>query len=503
MRRPLLALLILLAPMLPASAGGPAEAVAAAWADAQKLPVEIRPHVRYLTEFGIPEKERASEAKAHAFHVNQLSREPDLAPLVRVTPSLVRVNLKDFGWTRETWERLAEVEPYFHAKIEAAKVAEVAPKVEEERVSYDGGVTWQTRRVGGKQVAKKEEKKAIAAHAPWLPSKEIAALALALNSDVPIARADWFLWQTATQHEKGPGYYDFLGLGKKEEDFQELIGADVKLAKRVKKEIAAVVARSGVTLNNRSMERFQTINGPYWRTQDFKTNILKQNVIRLLDGDTDPPKGDASEQYGTLPNGLFAFWLQNDKGERQDAAPDFIASDAFSTSTDRRVRIGIGCVRCHEEGIKPISDWMRAVYRGPVQLAATDYDRYKRLQRLYLSDLEGHVVSDRAGYEKALKRLNGLTAKENAQGYAKAWARYIDTDLSLDDVAREAYVEKEALVKILKEYAKPKPELDPKKLIADPVLIGLLADPPQPIRREHFEEVYSLLQEIIAPARTR
>ncbi len=512
-----------------AIAGGPGESVQAAALDAPKLPAEIRQHCRYLSLYNLPAKDRAEFFKVLTFHCNSLSREADLVAPVAVGPDVLRVNMLDYGWDRTVWEKLASVDPYFHVRladgqlvvptVRAVEVPVVAAVVLEgvqfyrdgpgqtiveiQRADIKAGETvWVREVVGGsikkitagqKQAskpAKAAEAKTTTAQAPWLPAAEIAALALAVNSESPIVRADWFLNQTAIQAGRdGHGYYDWLGLGKAEKDFQELVGVDVKGAQRVKREMAASIAKSGVTLNNRGIEWYATITGDYYRTQDFKTSTFKQNTIRLLDGDTDPPKGDASEQYGTLPNGLFAFWLQNADGVRQDSAPDFIASDGHATGTDRRVHAGLSCIRCHVEGIRPLNDWLRRVYTGPIQLTSPDYLKLKRLRQLYLSDLDGQVKRSQRNYAERLLKVNGLTPEANARAYARVWDSYFETDLGIEDVCRELNVKKEVFMLALKAYAG--------KGGADPILTGLLANPPERIRREHFEEAFAIGQTMI------
>jgi hypothetical protein len=502
--------LALLSLLVQTAQGGPADAVSAAAADAAKLPPEVRKHVRYLSLYAVPAKEREDFKKALAFHCNSLSRESELYLPTKVNDELLRINLLDYEWKRETWEKLAGEEPYYHLRVKAEKVAVKKPaeavhgKPELERVSYDRGRTWVWRRKGGawgevheggKTADEVKEAKEVVAHAPWLPAKEITALALMLNSDAPIVRADWFLYQTAIQKDRKVGYYDMVGLGEKESDFQELIGADVKLAKKVKREMAAAIDVSGVTTQNRGVERYDTINGPYYRTQDFKKSIDQQNVLKFINGTAEPPQGDASEQYGTLPNGLFAFGLFNAKGERADTAPDFIAGDSRSGNNDHRVHVGLSCVRCHDEGIKPIDDWVRRVYRGPLQLSSKDYEALKQLRRKYLSDLEGKVLADQKAYAAVLLKLNGMTPKENARAYAKAYSGYAETGLALEDAARELGVGAKEFRKALADYA-----ADPKGT-ADPLLASLLIEPPVRLRREHWEEVYAIAQTVMRGGR--
>src|SRR6185437_8441611 len=122
----------------------------------------------------------------------------------------------------------------------------------------------------GKYPVKVKAGVAVAIVAGWLPKEKINELRLGTYSEAPVLRADWFVFQTGIQTDRVAGYYDFLGLGKAEKDVERLIGANKEESRRVKKEIAAALARSGVILQNRGIVRFQSLTGGYWVTQDFK-----------------------------------------------------------------------------------------------------------------------------------------------------------------------------------------------------------------------------------------
>lgn len=475
----------------------PGEAVAAAAADVRTLPVGIQPYVRYLDLSGCREKERGDLKHALASHVNGASRGLDIVPPVVVTPTLLRINLKDYVWDVKLWEKLLDVpEPWFHFPVEVVedvfKDVELGYWVDGRGNQYNetgAGRTWQTVRVEKRKVGTRKVRRANAS----IDAPGIAELITLTQSQIPIVRGDWFFVQTSIQKDRAVGYYDLLALGKKEADFEKLVGADKDKA-RERRRFAAIMARSGVTLENRGILREEAFGGNRWVTQDFKTSVARQNVIRLLEGDRDPPQGDASEQYGTLPNGLYAFWLQNDKGERQDAAPDFIASDSAASGTDRRVHIGLSCVRCHVEGIRPVDDWARKVYRGAITLQSVDYNRFLELRNLYLSDLAGRVKDDQAAYAKAIFACNGLTLADNAKAWARAWDHYQERDLLPADVAFEFGVPEERLLKALKAYALAE---QARVGFYDPIIAGWIQTPAVSARREHVEEIAPLITTIL------
>jgi hypothetical protein len=454
----------------------PNQAVAAALADVQKLPLGQAQRTRYLAMWGVPEANRDKDfEKVLAFWCNSLSRESELIAPRKINSDLYAVVLDDYGWDPKVWDKLSEADPYFHVTTETE--------------GYDswGYADPVTKKWVETEKRKNGKKTRTPALAPWIGT-EASILALKTSSQAPVLRADWFIVYTGQQQDRAAGYYDFLGLGNKEADFQALIGADLAAAKRVHKEQAASVGRSSVTLNNRGIERFQSITGAYWRTNDFKASTDRKNTLRLLDGDTEPPKGDASEQYGTLPNGLFAFWLQNAEGVRQNAAPDFIASDGRAPGTDRRVHIGVSCIRCHSPGIQPINDWGRNLYVGDVRLGSPDYDRLKRLRQLYLSDLNRSITRDQKDYADALKTLNSLTPAANATAFARVHREYEQADLSAAQFAAELGVPEEKFKMAMTDYAKTKP--------LDPLLLGLVVRG-LPLRREHAEELYSVAHLIL------
>jgi hypothetical protein len=484
-----LALLLLLF-ALPARAAGPEAAVTAALADCQRLPADQQQHTRYLSLYYLSDKDTLARwENVLAFWSNSLSDQPDLARPRRVAPGLWAVRLDDYGWRSKTWEKLADVEPYFHVNILAVKVEE-RDEDQEWGEWQDGygrpvqqgsyGARWVKTET--KKIKRRVERKVkTAAAAPWLPSAEIASLIALTQSQVPLVRADWWIFQTGQQKDRVAGYYDFLNLGNKEEDFQRLVGVDIKAARRVKRELRAVVGRSGVTLNNREIQELDAITGPYWRSLDYAANADVKNPLRLLDGDA---QFDASEQYGVLPNGLFAYGLFNNKGERQDTAPDNIALDKTATGNDLRIHPR-NCVWCHVEGLRPVNDWARRTYTPPFSLDSPDYRLQLRLRQLYMGNLTRKLKQGNDAYAETLATLNGekWTAAANAKAWRQNWDEYAEADVGVAELAREMGVKEEWLTAALRTAA-----AGPVKL--DPVLAGMLQG--LPARREHAEEVYPI-----------
>ena len=462
-------------------AAGPAEAVTAAARDLAGQPEALRPRLRYLTDYALAPAPpaRADFAKALAFWTNSLTAEAEPVHLVYV-PLLWRVNIDDFGWDRDTWEKLADADPYFHERAESKRTKVWANAK---------GKRYLDQRAAAKLPKSQRTLKEVTVGGKtrtgfWLPPDDMAFLVNETQSAAPILRADWWLVQTSIQEgRKGTGYYDFLRL-KKRTDFEKLVGFSRDLSKR---QVRGIVAQSSVALNNRQLDREQSTTGGYWVSLDVTDSIGKHNAVRNLDADY---VHEFSEHYGFLPNGLFAYYLSNAQGVQANTAPDTVATDATSPTPDRRVHVGLGCVRCHVEGIRPIDDYGRRTYTPPLALQSPDYAKFKRLQQLYIAELKKWVVRDQGDFAAALVATNGLTPAANAKVFASAWDAYQNRPLSGEDVARELGFDAKLVTAAVKRFAVATGSLDP-------VVAALAHEPALPVRREHFEEDFSLIQKVV------
>jgi hypothetical protein len=328
----------------------------------------------------------------------------------------------------------------------------------------------------------------------WTPALDATKAADATRltfSEVPIVRADWFFTYTSANVDRRAGYYKFLGI-KSKDDIAELVGLDVAKARKIQREVAAIIAESGVALNNRQIYRFGAIAGGVWFTFDVKTSKDRQNAIRQLNGDfTD--NADANEVYFSLPNRLWGLAAVNNKeGTLQESVPDFIASDSQSTSNDRRIHPSISCIRCHVEGLRPINDYARQFYtidpkEGGALLTSPDYAKFKRLQRLYLGDLESEYQADQLVYSRALVRLlgPGWTPEKVAVAVRNTWQNYLDTPVSPEQLALELGCTVPMMQAAFSDVSVAK------GANGDPIIIGYARRKTFAARREHIEENFS------------
>ena len=112
----------------------------------------------------------------------------------------------------------------------------------------------------------------------------------------------------------------------------------------------AGMAVSGVSRNNRVVERHPARNGGYWKSFDFATSSGRENIFRH------PVSFEESggEMVFALPNGMHGYYVCDHIGHRIPEAPTSIVTDIFAA--DATVRNGLACMRCHQKGVRRFRD---------------------------------------------------------------------------------------------------------------------------------------------------
>jgi hypothetical protein len=430
-----------------------------AWAaaDLERQPAALRGHIRYLSLWALPAKDRPLAWRVLSTHLNGLSRQPDLVPalvLEGTEEALARVNLKDYGIDPAVWDRLAD--PHVWVK------------------GYFEGSHWHDR---GRYYP-----------APWLIRTRAAYDAyyrLREHMGNPITEGTWFLWQTAVQDDRGQeGYYQFLGV-KDRASWEQLVRFDAKLAAQL--EQRRVVIFSGITQEPRRLERTSTVLGGLWRTFDSAKAVGEQNVIRLLD-DQDF-KHDVEEAFAPLPNGLPAFLLCTADGKLAAKAPDnVVRGDHTGASRDTRLHVNLSCWRCHAAGVA--ENMVKDIEAAPLrQIRSGDYDQLARLRRLYLRNVRPLVQRDRLAYTEAVREASGgWTVQEYAQQLQRLYAWYDGAQVDATWLGRVLGYPGEEVTEKFRSY-------DRRTRYLDPVLSVLAGDGAVPIRQA--EEVFQVAFETI------
>ena len=227
---------------------------------------------------------------------------------------------------------------------------------------------------------------------------KLGQLQTQMKTDVPSVHIDWFIATASTP----PLYHDLLSLPLTDRELETRLEVDV--ARNLVNAPGVRVWRagfnnSGVSNNNRVVERHTSRYGAYWKSYDFAGSVGAQNIF------THPLNftHDGGEVIFNLPNGLQGYYLANASGFRLDDAPINIVSNP--AASDPTVRNGLSCIGCHTEGMKTFEDQVRSVIESNTN---PPYNKAQAL-RLYVekSKLDARVGDDMERYREALEATGG------------------------------------------------------------------------------------------------
>ena len=216
--------------------------------------------------------------------------------------------------------------------------------------------------------------------------------------EVPFVHVDWFLASASLP----PLYHDILDLPGTDRELEQQL--EVNVARNINSAPGVRVWRagfndSGVSTNNRVVERHTSRYGAYWKSYDFAGSVGTQHIF------THPLtfRHDGGEVVFNLPNGLQGYYISDASGNRIDEAPTTIVSNPAASNP--AVRNGLSCIGCHTEGMKTFKDEVRAdVLRQP------DTPAKAQALRLYVeqSVMDALVAEDTERYRVALEKTGGI-----------------------------------------------------------------------------------------------
>ncbi|HWN98903.1 MAG TPA: hypothetical protein VNS63_06485 [Blastocatellia bacterium] len=353
-------------------------------ADLAVAPDRTRPYLRYfslanLYNAGVSEAELESYRSAVSKLINSLSMHPEITPPAAIDSArtMFRIDLRDYNWKLATWNVLAAAYPYGIRTSDGDSIAHIN------------------------------------------------------GSPIPYLRADWFIAEASV----APLYYDVLELPRTVQELEARLGVDVARDLAEEKNVArAGIRSSGVSQNNRVLERHVSQHGAYWKSFDFRSNLDDQNIFR------DPlrfsPAG--SEIIFNLPNGLQAYFLADARGNRLDDAPINIVADR-NNPDDPIIHNGRSCMSCHFAGMQSFKDDVRPVVSG---LSADRFDRSRALQ-LYppQETLDSLIDKDRRRFERALEKTGARLPVSALAEQISALSRKYNSEVSVAEAASEAGLE--------------------------------------------------------------
>jgi hypothetical protein len=311
----------------------------------------------HLANAGVPEAalERDRIAVAELLASLSWSATPPAAVAVDAERTIFRIDLRELGWSAATWDAIRASYPYG-----VARGAACADRFRSASLLGSKSPDRTGRPCGGAQVP-------------------------------DAIRADWFV-ATAS---RAPLYHTILGLPDTEAELGHRLGIDLAADVASDRVARAGFNSSGVSVNNRVIERHATRYGALWRSYDFKSSVELENVFaHPLDF---VPAG--GELIWNLPDGFQAYMLVDASGRRIDKAVTTIVSDP--RRPDRAVATAVSCIGCHASGIIDRADQIRDATR---ELAGADRDRIARLHPR-ARELTALYAKDRARFTAAVAAI--------------------------------------------------------------------------------------------------
>ena len=262
--------------------------------------------------------------------------------------------------------------------------------------------------------------------------EQLGRLQTEMNSNIPSIHIDWFVATASLP----PLYHDLLSLPLTDRELDTRLEVDV--VRNINNAPGVRVWRagtndSGVSTNNRVLERHTSRYGAYWKSYDFAGSVGTQNIF------THPLSftHDGGEAIFNLPNGLQGYYLVNASGSRLDGAPINIVSNP--AASDPTVRNGLSCFGCHTEGMKTFEDQVRSVVESNTN---PTYDKAQAL-RLYVeqSEMDTLLGEDMERYRVALVKTGGTVDDiEPIQRFHEAFEGPVDVAYAAAVVGLETEV---------------------------------------------------------------
>jgi len=336
-----------------------ADVLTAIKSDLDHANVRERPYLRYFTlthlaNAGAGEDEMQALRIGLSKLLNSLSWQKNIfvPEPIDAEKTILRIDLRKYSWSDQTWKKLLLAYPY--AVVSESETAQMV---------YE-----------------------------------------ATQCPLPYIRADWFVSRAALP----PLYHELLDLPTTAQALESKLSVDVIRNQKQETAARAGLQESGVSRNNRVVERHESPYGAYWRSYDFRSNAGKQNIYK------NPMDFEAAggEIIFNLPNGLQAYLLVDGKGNRIDTGPIDIVSNKENVN-DPVVRNGLTCMSCHAQGLKRFSDTMRQVIAA-TPAGQSDYD-HDHAMALYIDKpkMDALVEADVKRFADAVRQTGAeITARE-------------------------------------------------------------------------------------------
>lgn len=235
------------------------------------------------------------------------------------------------------------------------------------------------------------------------------------DCDLPYMRADWFI-ATGTRPEL---YHTLLEIPDNARTLENQL--EVNIARNFMKPKLEIISRagfgrSGVSGQNRLLERHDAPFGYYWKSYDFLPNQFRAKLTRFPLGPLNMMKElpheyrfdnqafvhDGGEIIFGLPNGMQGYMLTDGEDRRIDEGPIPVVSDKLKTSGTPAIVNATSCISCHRKGMIWFTDTIR---ENSAVFGAAEH----HVKRLYPKkvDMDRLVQEDEDRFMRALKKAIG------------------------------------------------------------------------------------------------
>jgi hypothetical protein len=394
------------------------------------------PYIRFLSSYSLPENKREAAALTTSFLLHSLvgvSHDPNAVAggyyplakmvddpngrkfvplrLVNGSKTLWWIDLREFNFTEEAWEKVSVLDPYFTQ--------------------------------------------------PLIQEAESGLLRIIAGNAV--VSMPWFIFHASdSNHEINAGrntkiYNTLLYANAKEpktiDEFRKLWGLpDIDKSRQLGNEFSTLVTKSkNVALHNRLLFGYITELGWYYQSYDVLTEEGNRDYVESIPEfkGKPPAKGnfDAGEAFASnqVKMQIYALYDQNENiVDFADARAVRHLNDVLGNSV---VRTPHSCFDCHSNGPLVSENTLKEFVQSRMSLYTIDKADSLRIERSMLSDkFEENIEDHQNAFTRALKKINGLSPDENAKNYLDVVSTY-DNPLTLEDVARECGVTQEVVKK--------------------------------------------------------
>jgi hypothetical protein len=253
-------------------------------------------------------------------------------------------------------------------------------------------------------------------------------VALLSTTTVPILFSDAIIDEASF----GNLYYGLLRLEDTRDEVQADLGLDLDGDLDQQITVRGGTTTSEISQQERLAQRNeQPVGGLYyWESFDLDPDLAGNSIF------DDPLNFDqnanGSEAVFSLPNGLQAYIIFDENGNRLEESP--ILFDTI-TQNDNVMRAGVSCMNCHAQGLVPFEDQVRAfVLDNQIDAAAAAAAvglEFEDILDLYPdnNDFKSILDQDSSVYQAALSRA-GIPTSERNDPVSRTFVQF-DRDVDL------------------------------------------------------------------------